>query len=85
MIELLMHWLQTNSGIAYVGSWILGLSAVGVFIHKYSPVVRKYIHLTREGLDVIDALLDAIQYDKITQQEIENLIKLVNEFKADLK
>ena len=80
-----LHWIQSNSGLAWIGSLVLGISAVGAAIHKWSPVVRRYIKISREGLDLIDTLLDAVQDDKITPEEIQAIVTEVQHFKNSLK
>lgn len=74
-----------NIILAWGGSLVLGVTTAGVFIHKYSPVIRKYLKITKEGVCLLDELLDAVQDDKITTDEIELLAKRVNSFKDSLK
>ena len=83
MEQMILGWISSH--IAMVATWIIGIGAVGIAIKKYGPVIRKYIKITREGLDLIDTLLDAVQDDKITDEEIKAIVKEVNDFKNALK
>lgn len=80
-MDIILHWVQSNQGLAWVGSWILGITAVGALIHKYSPIVRKYLKVIAKLLEFIDKLLDALQDDKITDEEISDLTKEAQELK----
>ena len=84
-MNIIVHWLQSNQGLAWLGSLFLGIAAVGAALHKYSPIMRKYVKITREGMDLIDTLLDAVQDDKITEDEIKAIAKEVQDFKEAIR
>ena len=82
MEQMILSWLSPH--VATVATWVISLGAVSVAIKKYGPKIRKFVKIGREGLDLIDTLLDAIQDDKITDEEIAQIVKEVNDFKASL-
>ena len=83
MQQIILHWLSTN--IATVATWIVGIGAVGVVIKKYGPIARKWVKIIREGMDMVDTLLDALQDDKITDDEIAKVVAEAQAFKDALK
>jgi hypothetical protein len=83
MEQMLIVWLQTH--IATVATWIVSIGAVGIAIKKYGPKIRRFVKIGRESMDIIDTLLDALQDDKITDDEIKNIIEEVNHFKDVIK
>ena len=83
MENIALQWLVTH--IPMVATWVIGIGAISIGIKKYGPKVRKFIKVGSEGLDLIDELLNAVQDDKITDEEIKTIVKEVNEFKASLQ
>ncbi len=83
MDDILSNWIATH--LPMVATWIIGIGAVSIAIKKYGPKVRRFVKIGRESMDMIDTMLDALQDDKVTDDEIRAIIKEVNEFKEATK
>jgi hypothetical protein len=83
MEQMILNWLTTH--IPMVATWIIGIGVVSVGIKKYGPKIRRFVHVGRHGMDVIDTLLDAVQDNNITEEEITRIVAEVNKFKESLK
>lgn len=83
MEQILIHWLQNH--IPFVATWVIGLPAVVLLIKKYGPVIRRWVKIIREGMDMIDTLLDALQDNKITDDEVKAIVAEVQAFKEACK
>lgn len=83
MEQIILQWLVTH--IPMVATWIISIGAVSLAIKKYGPKIRKFVNVGRHGLDMIDTLLDAVQDDKITDEEIKKIVDEVNAFKESLR
>jgi hypothetical protein len=84
-MDLVYHWLQSNSGLATAISWLIGVPSIIAIVHKYSPIIRKYTKVTAKVLEFIDETLDALQDDKVTPEEIAKLVETGQELKEALK
>jgi hypothetical protein len=83
MEQFILTWIQSH--IATLATLIVGLPAVGILIKKYGPKIRRFVKIGRGAMDIVDTLLDALQDDKITDDEVAKIIAEVNAFKEDLK
>ena len=75
-------WTQIG---AWIGSIILMIGVVWKFVEKFSPKIRKGLKITDETLDILNAVLESVEDKKITKEEIENIIKQIEELQAVLK
>lgn len=79
-----MHF-DIQSLVVGISGAILGIGGVSTFLGKYMPVAKKYIGIAKDAIDLNDALLVAVEDDKITDQEFQNLkvkaLKLKDDFK----
>jgi hypothetical protein len=82
-MDIILTWLQNH--IPFVATWVIGLPVVVVAIKKYLPMVRKYLKVSREVLDLLDTCADALQDDKITDDEIKAILKEIEDLKAALQ
>ena len=83
MEQIILSWLQSH--IAMVATWLVSLSAVSLAIKKYGPKVRRFVKIGREAMDLIDTLLDVLQDNTVTDEDIQKVIKEVNDFKEAIK
>ena len=83
MDDILSRWIASH--LPMVMTWIVGVGAVGLAIKKYGPKIRRFVKIGNEALDIIDTLLDALQDEKVTDEEIKTIIKEVNDFKEATK
>ena len=84
-MEMILKWLASNQILAWVTTAILTIGGIGALLKKYIPVVRRYIKITKEGIDVIDALCDALEDGEVNKEEVAKVLKEAAEFKASLK
>ena len=54
-------------------------------MEKFSPKIRRGLKITDETLDILNAILDAVEDKKITKEEIEHIIKQIEELQEVLK
>jgi hypothetical protein len=83
MEQAILGWIQAH--LPFVLTWVIGLPAVLGAWHKYSPIIRKYLKISRELLDLLDTVADALQDDKITDDEVKAILKEIEDFKNALK
>ena len=84
-MEWITNWLTSNSVLAWIGTIIVSIGAVGTLITKYGSKIRKAIKITNEVLDVVEAILAAADDKDITKEEIEIIAEQVAELQAVLK
>lgn len=71
--------------VAWVSSIILTIGVVWKAVEKFSPKIRRGLKITDETLDILNAILDAVEDKKITKEEIEHIIKQIEELQEVLK
>lgn len=71
--------------IAWIGSILLGVTGISVFFRKNIVKITKAIKVSRDVLDIIDDSVQSSQDGKLTPEEIQKIIDLVNKLKEDLK
>ena len=84
MLELVMNWIGQNQVVAWIGSLVLSMSAVGVLINKYGPKIRKASKVTAHILELVNGILDAAEDKQITKEEVELILALVKNLKEEL-
>lgn len=80
-----MEVAMVNQLVAWISSLILTASVVWKIVERYSPKIRQGLKITDETLDIINAVLDAMEDRKITKEEIENIVKQIEELQAVLQ
>jgi GTPase len=68
--------------IAVGATFVLGISVVGVFVGKYIGKLVKGITLAKEALDVVEAVIKAIEDKNMSEAEVKNVIVQAKEAKA---
>ena len=71
--------------IAWVGTVILGIGAVSVFLGKFLPHASKYLGIAKEALDIADTAVKALKDGNLSKEEIEAIVAEVEQLKAALK
>lgn len=71
--------------IAWISSIILTIGVVWRVFSKYSPKIKKSIEITDEILDIARKILNAIEDKKVTKEEIEYIMKEVEDLQELLQ
>lgn len=71
--------------IAWVSSLILTAGVVWKVVERFGPKVRQGLKITNETLDILNSILDAVEDRKITKEEIETIVREIEELQAVLK
>ena len=79
MIEFILELLKEN--LAAILTGLLGLILAGGFGVKF----KKYKKAAKEGVDVLQAVLTALDDDKITDDEVEQIVIEAKEFLNEIK
>jgi hypothetical protein len=83
MEQILLNWIHAH--LPFVITWVIGLPAIAITLKKYLPMVRKYLKISREVLDLLDTCADALQDDNVTDDEIKAILKEIEDLKEALK
>ena len=70
---------------AWIGSFILGMGVVWRVVEQYKGRVRQGLIIANETLDVINAVLRAIDDKKITKEEVEEILLEIQSLQHALK
>lgn len=84
-MDALVSWIQSNQVVAWIGSLVIAIPAVWKLIEKFSPKIRRALKISKEVMDLLNELLDALEDHKITKEEIESIMAEVAELQAALK
>ena len=79
MIEFILELLQEN--LATILTGLLGLILAGGFGVKF----KKYKKVAKEGLDVLNAVIESLEDDQITDDEVGVIVKEAKEFINEIK
>ena len=71
--------------IAWVSGVVLGIGAIYRAVDKWSPKIKRAIDITDETLDVVRTVLNAIEDKKVTKQEVEWIVKELEELQEILR
>jgi len=74
-----------NQVIAWGASFIIGIGVVWRVVSKYGIKVRRAIEITDEVLDIVTSILNAADDKKFTKEEIELILKEVQDLQEVLK
>jgi len=69
---------------AWVFTWALSIATLWKIFTKYSPRIKKSIEITDEVLDILRAIMNAMEDRKITKQEIELIAKEIEDLQEIL-
>jgi len=69
---------------AWIGSFVLGIGVVWKFLNKWSPKMKNALAITDETLDIARSILDAWEDRKITKEEIEGIVREIEELQKVL-
>lgn len=71
--------------VAWVSSFLLGVSGAWVVIQKFSPKARKALKISAETIELIEEILSATDDQKIEKHEVELILKRIGDLQAALK
>jgi len=74
-----------NQIYAWLGTIVLSMSVTWKIVSKWHPKIRRSLKITNEALEVINAILDAMEDRKITKQEIEQIFNEVQDLQLELE
>jgi len=77
--------MELNQIIAWAGSLIVGIGVVWKVISKFSGKARRYFSIAKNSLDLLTAVLDAVEDQKIDEVEVATIRKEANELITSLK
>ena len=76
--------------IAPLASFVLGVGVISAFLAKFIGKAKKYIHIAKEALDLVNAIVSALDLQPgekvatITAPEIQRIMNDVQELRNSL-
>ena len=71
--------------VAWISSFVLGIGVVWQIFSKWSPKIRHSIEITDEVLDILRAVMTALDDRKITKRELELIMNEIEDLQELLK
>ena len=83
MGHIVLHWLQSNQSLAWIGSAVLAI--VGGGLAKYAKDLRKDLKVATHCLELVSDLMDAADDNVISPEEVQKLKDDIAKIKEDAK
>lgn len=65
-----MNWEQIGT---MIGSFVLGIGAVAAVLHKYVPVIKKYLLIANDTIVFLNEVATAIEDDNLSATEWDSI------------